>query len=177
MNRFALLLALLLGVAGCSSPKAQAPAVTPDDPTPVAHPQPLELSLYATSTQGRHVYYVVGPDGVLSFGGGRNAHVRAADPIARLTNAQRNELWQVIDRYDLLEARGELFAKAQQVRYDVAIRAGGERHSFNTVDQNVAGLAELESLLGRFKTELSSSRVYRAVDEKIRRSGGAVEKQ
>jgi hypothetical protein len=176
--RFALLLGLVLGLAGCSSSKAgDAAGVAPDDPTPAAYPQPFEVSLYATSKQGRHVYYEVGTDGVLSFGGGRHAHIRAADPVARLTNAERNELWRVIEQHELLGAKSEMFPKAEQVRYDVTIRAGGKRHRFNAVDEKVAGVAELDALLGRFKTELSSNRLYQAVDEKIRRSGGAVEKQ
>ncbi|MAE61814.1 MAG: hypothetical protein CMJ49_10725 [Planctomycetaceae bacterium] len=107
-------------------------------------PSRFEIELRALQADQRQVYYVLESDGMLSYGGGREAGMRAAEPVGHLTDEQRLELWQIIVDYKLLEAEGSFMAASARAQYDVRLRAGSHRHHFNTVDDRVPGLAELD---------------------------------
>ena len=181
MLRVAFVVATVCVAGGCASssgkPAADSTAALVADPTPVQFPQPFTLELLSTSRDGRHVYYELHEDGVLHFGGGRDAHARSPDAIGRLTNAQRNQLWQMIQQGNLMQAEGSLLARHQKVRYEAKLRAGSERNAFTAVDQQSPAIAALEQTLFQMHTDLRYRSVFSPIEDRIDRSGGAVEKR
>lgn len=177
-----LMMALMVALAACANQseatknKPVAAALV-QDPTPAQFPQPFTIELLSTSRDGRHVYYELHDDGVLHFGGGRDAHARAPDPIGRLTNAQRNQLWQTIQQQALMNAEGSFLARHEKVRYEAKLRAGDERNGFSAVDDQLPGIAALEKLLFEMHTDLRYRSVFNPIEDRIERSGGAVHKR
>lgn len=154
-------------VTGCAG--AQQPVADGGD----RHPTPLRIELtVAEQESGRRVGYRLEPDGGLHFAGGRRLLHGEWRESGRLSLEQRAALWQVIDRHDLLDADNVLFASADEVRYDVKLRAGDRRAAFVSVDDRAEGLAELSEALGELHAELSAEEVYRPIEGAIRRSGG-----
>jgi len=111
-------------------------------------PEKLSLDLRAATTDGRFTYFELASDGELKFGGGRAAALRKAARAAMLTPEQRDAIWQIITRHDLLHAKNsKMFAKAEKVTYDLNISTGGPNRSLRTIDDDVPGLKELHDHL------------------------------
>lgn len=111
-------------------------------------PQPFTLELRALSAESRAVYYVLESDGMLRYGAGSDARHRIASIEAGLlSDAEREKLWQIVERYRLLESEGRFFPESENVKYEVKLRAGPRKNSFDCADEDVAGLAELERAL------------------------------
>jgi len=165
-----MLITLILAATlhGCGTTKS----VTKPD---AGYPQPFEIELYVADDAKRFTYYVVKSNGSLAYGGGGNANVREAEVLGRLTDEQMKYLWQVIDRYKLLDGSGELFALGK-TRYDLKLRVGGRRARYET-SKPTDGLEHLNKALFKMQGDLKYAGIERAIDERIRESDGAVEKR
>jgi len=140
-------------------------------------PQPLYIALRQIEPGGRSAYYILDEKGQLHFGGGRLALAGATNPAGQLNDEQRMQAWRLVLDYQLLDADGSFFASGERIRYEAELRAGSQRNRFTTVDDRVAGLADLSDLLFQFQSELRYGRVLDAVESKIESRGGNVPKQ
>jgi len=169
MRMMAILTAVMM-LAGCNT----AQTVRDDGP----HPIPLQIEYRSLGKDRRYVYYRLERGGELYFGGGRDAGIREASPAGKLTEQQLTELWRVIENNDLMTAEGSgPFADHEKTRYEVKLRAGSKRHSFNAVDDEVPGLATLDQKLFDLQADLRYDTLFLSIDEKIRKEGGAVKKK
>lgn len=142
-----------------------------------AHPTPLEVDLIVSTQDGRRMAYRLRRDGTLHFAGGRQVAAREFHESGVLSLEQRRQVWQVIDRHNLLDVGSRLFATPEEVRYEVEIRAGRRQQSFRAVDDEAPGLAELHQTLESMHREMADRDVYRAIEGAIRRGGGNVPRQ
>lgn len=117
----------------------------------------------------RQVYYVLESDGLFNFGGGRDAGIKTAYPDGHITDVQRRELWQIIVDHKLLQAKGSFMAKRERVAYDLRIRTGSQTHHFNTVDDNVPGLEELEAAMFAMHLAMTYDDVMRPIESEMKR--------
>jgi len=120
-------------------------------------PAPFELSLYTGTTDGRSTYFELKRGGLLRYGGGVDANVRNAFDVEHTTDAQRLVIWRIVHKRDLLDASGELFAEANEVEYDLHVRAGGRSNRIRAIDDGVRGLDELSRALFELQYELRFS--------------------
>lgn len=139
-----------------------------------AHPTPLEVELNVSTQDGRRMAYQLRPDGTLRFAGGRQVAARDFRESGSLSIEQRQQVWQVIERNELLDAGGRLFATPDTVRYQVELRAGRRLNSFIAVDDEVPGLAELHDALEQLHRDLADREIFQAIDGAIRRREGNV---
>jgi hypothetical protein len=138
VNRRAALLMMALAVAlmgGCQSAAKLPPH------------RGLSLKLYCRGDANRQTYLELDKGGKLAFGGGRDAAQRVANPVMTLSDAQSQAVYDVIQRHDLLHAKGALFDKAQHTTYELDLRVDGKQRSLRAVDDQVPGLRELNDLL------------------------------
>lgn len=141
-----------------------------------AVPEPFEISLRMWTTDGRAAYYEVKPNGMLRFSGGKTAWGRTALDVGLLSDAQRLKLWQVVHRYQLLDAEGSWFAKGEQVTYEVNLRAGGTVKSFQAGDEAVPGVKTLNELLFGYQSQMRYGEVVRPIELEIEKNEKAREK-
>ncbi|QNN24490.1 hypothetical protein HED60_20180 [Planctomycetales bacterium ZRK34] len=142
------------------------------------YPTPLTIEYRSLSKDRRYVYYRLDADGMLNFGGGRDAGIREASPAGKLTDAQRAELWHIIQQHQLMSATGSgAFSDYEKARYEVKLRAGTQQNAFNAVDDQVPGLKALDEALFNMQAAMRYDTVFQAIDEKINKSGGAVKKR
>src|SRR5687768_11082015 len=111
-------------------------------------PDPFTLEFRAFASGQRAVYYVLERDGRLRFGGGRHANTRQPlHDAGVLTPEQRLRVWRIIVEHKLLEARGQVFPKRQNVEYEFKVRAGSRSNELRAADDTVAGLDALDAAL------------------------------
>lgn len=119
-------------LAGCSSSQMANldPQVVPDE---------FELTLSQYTTEGKHTYFTLNPEGELAFAGGRAAVLRNASPVFTLTPAQRLEVWSLIINSDMLKTKNQLFKSPEETAYDVTIDAGKSfrSKSFHVTDEKI----------------------------------------
>ncbi|MBI1375369.1 MAG: hypothetical protein GC159_21850 [Phycisphaera sp.] len=164
------LVTLALLVCGCATGEQVREA-------DAGYPQPLKISLFvSTPGEQRYVYYIVERNGTLQYAGGRDANLRQAEDVGRLKDDQLRYLWQIIDRYGLLDGKGDLFPKGDKV-YEVELTAGGRTARYNTAKDKLAGLDHLDKALFKMQGDIRYGKVDKAIEEKIERSGGGVQKK
>jgi len=139
-------------------------------------PKPFALTFLSISTTGRQVYYEVREDGMIAFGGGRNALTQKARPLDKLNDQQRMQLWSIVRENNLLDAEGS-WGDGEKVKYDASFTAGARKNRFRTCDDRVPGLDQLDALLFSMQSEFNYRSVFQAINEKVRKSGGAVPKK
>ena len=137
----AMLAAFAIGCATTTNNAAKSSEAKP-------RPQKLSLDLRAGTTDGRYTYFEVTDDGELKFGGGRAGAMRKAARVAVLTPEQRDAIWQIIAKHDLIHAKNsKMFARAEKVTYDLDISTGGPNHSLRAIDDEVPAVKELHDHL------------------------------
>jgi hypothetical protein len=161
---------LLAALTGCSGSKGY-------DYDATTLPQRLEIELYMHNERGQAAYFELDRDGTLTFAGGKNAKRRWGDPVGTLDDEQKRALWQTIVRYDLMNARGQWFARGKQVRYECKLRAGGRVNSVNTGDDKVPGLDKLYEKLNSIRVDFQYGRVIDPIEQTIEEHGGGVRRR
>ena len=146
-SRTLALATLLLASAGCAGPG-------PIQLDANQLPGRFEIELRAIQTDQRQVYYVLDAGGTLSFGGGRDAGMHHAQPVGLITDDQRLDLWRIIVSHNLFDAQGSFFAKHERAGYDVRLRADSIQHHFNTVDDLVPGLDQLDHAMFEMQADM-----------------------
>jgi hypothetical protein len=163
-------------IAGCATNEKPAVVVQPLV-IPAGVPRPIEIELRAVkAAERRATYYKLDADGTLTFGGGIDANLRTGSRAGRLTGEQIAQLWSIIDGNKLLDAGGKLFASGKVVSYEVRLRAGDRKANYGAVDDGVKGLDQLEGALFKMQSDLRYKDVFKPIDEKLRKSGGAVKR-
>lgn len=142
---------LLLGVLilpGCNAaPPVGREAITP---------QRLSLTLFSRTSDRRMTYFELAANGELRFGGGQQAVGRGTTLTRTLDASQMDEVWQVIERHDLLNGRSAgLFEKPEKVEYEVKISSRRGSASYRSLDDTMPGLAELHKLLFDLHAEVA----------------------
>lgn len=137
-------LVLAAALAGCSTQLDQ------DAPLPPR----LSIKLHTATVDQRVTYFDLKRDGQLYFAGGSDAVYYRAKPIRTLTEAQREALWRIIVKHQLLAAKNQLFDKAERVTYRVDIGTGGLNRSYKSIDDAAPGLRELHDALFKLQAEV-----------------------
>lgn len=173
MIRFATMMVLCAGMCACqSTPAASKPAHTA-----AGVPAPFTVELRSMG-ESRKVMYRLDEGGELSYGGGRDAVLGEPPVVGQLKPDQIAGLWKFIQDRKLMNASGAgLFTKAEKVKYNVKLRAGDQKNSFDAVDDKTPGVAELDQLLFKMAGDLRYNSVFKPIDEQIKKSGGAVKQQ
>ena len=129
-------------------------ACTPQTVAPGSVPE-FTLTLRCTTKGGRLTYFELKPDGSLGYGGGRFAQQRITEPALTLSSEQRREVWQIIEKHDLLSAEGSgLFAGgAASTSYELTLRASGRSNSIHAIDDAVPGVKELHDALFKMQAD------------------------
>lgn len=139
------LLLLTLALTGCASaPKAAS------DGSPS-----LALELFTRSTDFRYTWFTLDPAGQLSFAGGRDAGLREGKPVKTLSPQERDELWSIIRRHDLLHAKGAgLFKEGEKITYELNLKTGEGNRELRAIDDQLPGVAELHDALFRMQASV-----------------------
>lgn len=167
------LLAALFVVAGCKTTQSA-------EESPTGLPVPFELSFQSRRADNRATYYELSTDGSLGFGGGRDGRYAIARPIGKITNEQAAQLWAIIRDHNLLETEGESYVLKldwKTVRYDVKITAASASNSFTLADTAPTGLDALEKKLFEIQGDLRYSKLFRPIDEAVRKGEGSIKKK
>lgn len=137
------LTALLLVLPGCGTPKTS-------DFSADEVPENFAVSVYRHLEGGKHTYLTLSPTGELAFAGGRPAIMRQTTPVMTLTPQQRQEVWALILRNDLLGLKGQGFRSMEHAAYEVEIKTGKgfNKKDFRVVDEHVTqGVKDLHDKL------------------------------
>lgn len=158
--------ALLLGVTGCGGVKV-------DQLDRDAVPAVMALEFNVDTTDGRSSLFRVDDEGVFYFGGGMTARYGATQEVARLTEDQRRAIWQLVVDRDLMAARGTFLGKPQRVRYILRLNTSAGNHDFHAIDDEVAGLDELNKLLFGYQADLRYGEVLRPIEIELEKKKAA----
>ncbi|MEX2215235.1 MAG: hypothetical protein WD768_13970 [Phycisphaeraceae bacterium] len=112
-------------------------------------PAHYTLALTTAGANQQFTFFKLDADDVLHFAGGRDVITRATKPLLKVTPLQREALWNLVVRYGLHKAKGELFLTDGKVKYELTIKTGSmfANQKLNAADNEVPGLAELHQYL------------------------------
>ncbi|MCC7191896.1 MAG: hypothetical protein IT444_03845 [Phycisphaeraceae bacterium] len=132
---FVLLLQMLVGCASQSAGPADSKG------------RRLDLEFKTQMTDHRYTYFEI-KRGTLKYGGGRDGAQMEAAPVLQLSTEQLDAIWAIIDRYDLMNAKGSFLGKGETATYDLTLNDGRMlSHAIHATDDKVPGLKELHQLL------------------------------
>ena len=123
------LVLFVMVLAGCAS-----------EPLDVNQPQPWDLKLYCATANRKYTYFEINPAGMLSYGGGRSANLRNAEPVVQLTDDQRQQIWRIIVEENLLDAQqpapwtSDAWESVRKQQYDLSLRVGHRLQSLRCID-------------------------------------------
>jgi len=158
--RVVTLAVLAMTLVGCASSGQSDPSVNPYD---------LQLELRSTYEDGRATIFELQRDGVLRFGGGRNALAGSTFPAGTLTREQFDRIWDVIESHDLLTGSGRLLGDAERVQHHVRIRSNRGSASYRAIDDDQPGLDALHAVLMEIQGKFRYSNVFQKLpDEQTR---------
>jgi hypothetical protein len=165
--RAALLLAAVLAWSGgCSSP----PGADPDSVT-----RGLSLEMYAWGEGNFAVFYRVGTNGTLGFGGGVDARVRNVSWTGPLTTDEIDRLWVLLQEHGWFSGAvndaTEGDPKERQYRIKVRWPEGGKRYRIKGPNPEVAPVEMLLDTAARRRID----RFLETLPEPSRISGGGEE--
>jgi hypothetical protein len=140
-----LMMFVMLAVMSACSSHTVGPGEVPD----------IALTLRCTTKGGRLTYFELKPDGSLGYGGGRFAQQRVTEPALTLSSEQCREVWQIIQKHDLLHAEGSgLFAGgAANTNYELTLQAAGRSNSLHAIDDALPGVKELHDALFKMQAD------------------------
>ena len=140
-----ILVCLSLTIFGCSASQKTDAAI---------NPQQLSITLWRATQARQYTYFELKTSGELHFSGGRNAMQRVAKPVMTVSREQIDELWQVIEKHNLLKAQSAPFlAKPKEVEIDIHIRSRKGGKSFRSVDGSEEGAKALHDLLFKIQAD------------------------
>ncbi len=157
---------LLLITAGCGGVKVD----QLDRDTP---PAMLALEFHVDTTDGRSSLFKLDDDRVFYFGGGMTARYGTAQKIDKLTDQQARAIWQLIVDHGLMTAKGTFLGKPQRVRYVLRLNTSVGNHDLHAVDDEVAGLDELNQLLFGYQADLRYGEVLRPIEIELEKKKAA----
>jgi len=143
--RAALVLCLLSAVslAGCAGTANVDKSV---------NPHVLSIEFEHSTKDRQYTYFVLEKSGQLHFAGGRMAQQHVTKPIMMLSADQFEQLWEVIDGNQLLKVKTKFSFPDRDRSRDVAkIRSRKGRNTVYSINNSVAGMAELHDLLFKFQ--------------------------
>ncbi len=135
---------LLLAPLGCAKPGVDASSPMP---------QSFALEMYRRGPNQQHTYFVLKPNGDLSFAGGRAAVGRTDRRVGRLKDEQRQQLWDIVRSQGVTTAPDRAFVKPKAYLYNVTIEGDGWSRSFQSVDNDCPGLESLHTALMKLHAE------------------------
>lgn len=155
---FATLAALTGSLIGCTS------TAVVESPTP---PEYFTLELHMATSTRKFTFFKIDKDGEFAFGGGKRALVRGSLPVTTLTPEQRQAVWDIIRKHDLLNASGGSNSAPQQeqgndgelVKWELLIRTNqfSLGRTLRAENDEVPGIKELHTLLFKIQADLRFS--------------------
>lgn len=107
----------------------------------------IDLELKTQMSDHRYTYFEI-KRGMLNYGGGRDGAQMEAAPVLQLSTEQLDAIWAIIDRYDLMNAKGSFMGKGETATYDLTLNDGRMlSQTIHAIDDKVPGLKELHQLL------------------------------
>ena len=114
----------------------------------------LDLKLKTQMTDHRFTYFEI-KRGTLKYGGGRDGAQMEAAPVLQLSTEQLDAIWSIIDRYELMNAKGSFLGKGETATYDLTLNDGRMlSHTIHATDDKVPGLKELHQLLFDYQAKV-----------------------
>lgn len=159
------LLVFYVALVGCGSSGSTGIA----DDHPAGVPSPLMVELRTTEPDAiRYAYHRVDPDGTMYFAGGRDAVADKSRAIGRTTPAERTGLWEIIEKHNLLAAKGEFLPLGDgAVTYKMKLQAGDQSRSISTRAAGQTGLAELSDALNEIRARLRTAAVMAPIRSEL----------
>ncbi len=140
-------LPMLVTLAGCDTSEQRAMQPTEQRTAPY-----FRLELKMSDKSGRATLFKIDRNGYFSFGGGRDAVLEQTNSVGFLTNAQLEQVLELVTRYKLVETKDRLFKTSEKTTWKFTFKGPQGDVSVTSLDNEQPGFTNLHNLLMDFQS-------------------------
>ncbi len=151
----ALLLLAPLALPGCDTSEQAAMQPKEQRTTPY-----FTLELKMSDKSGRATLFKIDRNGYFSFGGGRDAVLEQTNSVGFLTNAQLQQVLDLVSRDKLVETKDRVLKTSEKVTWKFRFKGPQGDVDVTSLDNEQPGLKNLHNLLMDLRSSYSHNVPY-----------------